>query len=136
VESGHRRLHPGARRPHAADDPGTLGNGCGLFDYDNDGWLDVPFARAEKVALNRNNGKGGSRTKPPGAACDKPAHVWQGVATGDYDNDGKTDLFLSGYRDGALYHTRRRRRFREVTPSGRGREQAVGRERVLRRCRP
>ena len=40
---------------------------------------------------------------------------WEGAAVGDYDNDGKEDLYLCGYNCSALYHNEGGGRFKDVT---------------------
>jgi hypothetical protein len=85
-------------------------------DFDNDGWLDVFIGHeswaAEKhpCELYRNNRDG---TFTECAASAGVAHVGfiKGVASGDYDNDGLPDLYLSDrggpnvlfHNDGALH---------------------------------
>jgi hypothetical protein len=70
-------------------------------DYDNDGWVDLFFARPfGNYALYRNRGDGtfGDVTAQAGLLDAKPAdHIaatWV-AAWGDVDNDGDLDLFLA-----------------------------------------
>lgn len=79
------------------------GNGVAVFDFDNDGWLDLFFvngARLEGPAptgrLYRN--QGGGRFTDVTARSGITRTGWgQGVCAGDYDNDGLTDLFVTYY---------------------------------------
>ena len=86
-----------------------IGWGTDLFDYDNDGDLDIFVANgstfqhldkpesliAQKDQLFRNDGEGifGDATKSAGIAA-QPLRVGRGVAFGDYDNDGDVDIFI------------------------------------------
>src|SRR5438034_1654224 len=86
----------------------TPGSGVALFDYDNDGWLDIyllncsTFAAlkgrepAPRTMLLRNNHDGTfiDVTAKAGVANER----WGfGVALGDYDNDGRPDIYVSNY---------------------------------------
>ena len=69
-------------------------------DYDGDGWLDL-FVGNESTpesphpcALYRNGGDGTFTDVAPSLGLDVRAAV-KGVAWGDYDNDGRPDLYLS-----------------------------------------
>jgi len=100
----------------------TLGNGAAFFDFDNDGWLDILLVGPNKIALYRNRGLGfrvQDSSRPPTSDTRPPLFedvtaqsglraegYWQGVATGDYDNDGRMDVFVTGYRCCALYRNR------------------------------
>jgi hypothetical protein len=71
-----------------------------LFDYDNDGWLDL-FVGNEATAGNAqpcqlfHNNQDGTFTEAAAAAGVDFLGWVKGVAAGDYDNDGRTDLYLS-----------------------------------------
>jgi len=72
------------------------------FDYNGDGWLDL-FVGAESAGretnaceLFRNNGDGTFTECAAEHGLDLVAFV-KGVAAGDFNNDGRPDLFLSGY---------------------------------------
>jgi enediyne biosynthesis protein E4 len=86
----------------------TAGHGCALLDADGDGWLDVLLVGQPRCALYRNLGSSGSGSLSFGeitteAGLDR-AGYWMGCAAADYDNDGRTDLLLTGYRCAALLH--------------------------------
>ncbi|HET6383383.1 MAG TPA: CRTAC1 family protein [Armatimonadota bacterium] len=87
--------------------------GCKLFDYDNDGWLDVVIANGhvqdnihaidpsttyrQDLQLLHNSGRTPVRFKDVSASSG-PAFrtpiVGRGLAVGDYDNDGRLDLLV------------------------------------------
>jgi len=70
------------------------------FDFDNDGWLDLFIgnesygAEVHPCELYRNNGNGTFTECAAAAGVAVKAFV-KGVASGDYDNDGRPDLYLS-----------------------------------------
>src|SRR5262247_1613662 len=87
--------------------PETNGSGCAFLDYDNDGWQDIllinstSFADAPKkinsvMALYHNNQNGTFTDVTRAAGLAKPIYG-QGVTVGDYDKDGRLDLFLCNY---------------------------------------
>src|SRR6266540_1808887 len=87
--------------------PETNGSGCAFLDYDNDGWQDIllvnstSFADAPKkinsvMALYHNN-QNGTFTDVTRAAGLAKTIYGQGVTVGDYDKDGRLDLFLCNY---------------------------------------
>jgi enediyne biosynthesis protein E4 len=92
----------------------TTGCVVAVFDYDNDGKPDIFFAngstinaelgkeKAQKSALfhNLGNFKFEDVTDKAGVANER----WgMGVAVGDYDNDGDSDLFVGNYGTSRLY---------------------------------
>lgn len=108
--------------------------GVGILDYDNDGELDLFFTNGAELpsmrktsstfhnALMRNRGDGvfEDRTKEAGLEGADLGYSF-GVAVGDYDNDGRSDLFIAGASRNALYHNDGNGVFRDVTtPSGLG----------------
>src|SRR5437867_9325696 len=96
--------------------PETMGSGCAWLDYDGDGRQDIFLANSRAwpghgaggralPALYRNRGDGTFEdvTSKTGLAVQSYA---LGVAVGDYDNDGRPDLFLNCLGPDHLYHNR------------------------------
>lgn len=110
--------------------PETMAGGVALFDYDNDGDLDIYFANGANVTTLRkddrkyanrlfaNDGKGRFTdvTEKAGVAG---SGFDMGVAVGDYDNDGFADLFVGGVHKNTLFHNNGNGTFSDVT-SGTG----------------
>ncbi len=92
----------------------TTGTGVAIFDYDNDGWPDIfivngtslegfPPDQAPTNHLYHNNHDGTFTDVTAKAGL--IASGWgQGVCTGDYDNDGWEDLYVTYYGKNRLYH--------------------------------
>src|SRR5580658_2663935 len=113
----------------------TMGSGVALFDYDNDGRLDIFFANGARIAdptapgtIPRKTGPEFSNRlfhqKPDGTFEDVTEKAGlagngysTGVAVGDYDNDGYEDLFVAGYGHSTLYHNNGDGTFTDVTAS-------------------
>lgn len=101
------------------------GNGVGLFDYDNDGFLDVflvngtrfnDFEEGERPVnrLFRNKGDGTFADVTKGSGLGR--NGWgQGVCAGDYDNDGNTDVLVTYYGHNVLYRNLGDGRFEDAT---------------------
>ncbi len=97
--------------------PETMGGGCAFFDADNDGDADLILTNSQRwpwdtrlaagapptMGFYLNNGKGEftDATKEWGLDV---SYYGMGVAIGDYDNDGMTDLFISALGPNHLYH--------------------------------
>jgi enediyne biosynthesis protein E4 len=99
----------------------TMGSGAALFDYDNDGLLDLflvngaPFT--DPTAKGTIPQKAGPQDwnrlyhqKPDGSFEDvtrkaglQGVGYGMGVAAGDYDNDGREDLYVTAYGGNKLY---------------------------------
>jgi len=104
----------------------TMGSGCGWIDYDNDGLLDLYLVNgaATKVyrpqhslrsALYHNNGDGTFTDVTTKAGAGAEGLFGMGVAVGDYDNDGLSDLYVIGYGRSILYHNNGDGTFTDVT---------------------
>jgi len=87
-----------------------------LFDYDGDGDLDLLEVSSNSQRLYRNDsGKFTDVTAQSGDLASKASSVGTGAVAGDFDNDGKADLFVLRYRASALYHNDGNGRFTDVT---------------------
>lgn len=103
----------------------TLG-GVAVFDCDNDGLLDIYFTNGARFPdlekadssfhnrLYRNLGARRFEEVPPDAGL-AAAGYSMGVAAGDYDNDGRVDLYVAGVNQNALFRNLGSCRFEEVT---------------------
>ena len=111
--------------------PEIMGGGAAWIDYDQDGYLDLFLVQGSKFPpdpddrpktptsrLYRNQGDGTFIDVTDQVGIRVPG-FGQGVAVGDYDNDGWPDLFVTCWGHCHLYHNepdgRGGRRFREVT---------------------
>jgi hypothetical protein len=105
--------------------PETMGAGVAFLDYDNDGDQDLFFVNssywpghavkpAPTQALYRNDGKGHFQDVTKEAGLDKTFYG-QGVAVGDYDNDGDADLFVTAIGRGYLFRNDGKGHFDDVT---------------------
>jgi enediyne biosynthesis protein E4 len=92
----------------------TIGNGCALFDVDQDGSLDVLLV-GPRVTLFRGDGHGRFTDVTAKFGLAGLSGRFLGCTVGDYDNDGFPDVYLSAYRGGALLHNEAGRAFRDVT---------------------
>jgi hypothetical protein len=114
----------------------TMGGGVALFDYDNDGRLDIFFAngallsdpmpdgklpdKSNKKFWNRlyhQNADGTFTDVTERAGLNRLPHEYysMGAAVGDYDNDGFEDLYVTRYGGNILYHNNRDGTFTDVT---------------------
>jgi hypothetical protein len=84
-------------------------------DYDNDGWLDLFVGHEQsRSALFHNQGDGTFVEVGEKAGVDRTAFT-KGVAWGDYDNDGRPDLYVSNFGSpNFLYHNEGNGTFKEV----------------------
>ncbi|UHD15910.1 CRTAC1 family protein [Thiocapsa bogorovii] len=108
--------------------PETLGSGAAFLDYDGDGRQDLLLinsnywpghepegAETPRSALYRNLGGGRFEDVTEAAGLDLTFYG-MGVAVGDYDGDGRPDLYLTGLHRNHLFRNEGGR-FVEVTDS-------------------
>src|SRR5579871_3762457 len=114
----------------------TMPGGAALFDYNNDGLLDIflvnggqiteglhvpeNFARSDPRYWNRlyrqnRDGSFTDVTQAAGLANAGNGNYGMGVAVGDYDNDGLPDLYVTNYGKNTLYHNNGDGTFTDVT---------------------
>ena len=108
--------------------PETMGGGCAFFDHDGDGdqdlllvqgsrwpWDDRPAQRpAPTMRLYDNDGSGNFRDITAGSGLDVPFYG-TGVAVGDFDADGRRDLFVTAVGPDRLFHNLGAGKFSDVT---------------------
>ena len=104
----------------------TMGTGVGWIDYNQDGLLDLFFVQSGatdaykpdhplRSALYRNNGDGTFTDVTEKAGVGGEGHYGQGVAVGDYDNDGYPDMYVTGYGRAIHYRNNGDGTFTDVT---------------------
>src|SRR5689334_13679493 len=104
----------------------TMGGGVGFLDFDGDGLLDIFFVNGGETphgkssvpvrnALYRNIGNGRFEDVAGRAGVDRIDFYGMGVAAADYDNDGHSDLFITGYPACALLHNNGNGTFTDVS---------------------
>lgn len=103
--------------------PETLGAGVAFFDADSDGWSDLlfingrdwqPRGRRSWPALYRNDGHGAFTDATAGSGLDVERYGL-GVSVGDYDNDGRDDLYITALDGDRVFHNDGNFKFRDVT---------------------
>jgi len=114
----------------------TMPGGVALFDYNNDGLLDIFLMNGGRITeglrvpenfersnprywnrLYRQNRDGSFQdvTQTAGLANAGNGNYGMGVAVGDYDNDGNADLYVTSYGKNILYHNNGDGTFTDVT---------------------
>ena len=113
--------------------PETMGSGVALFDYDNDGRLDIFLVNGAPLTDPTPKGTIPQKTGP--AHWNRLFHqksdgtfedvteksglsgvgYGMGVAVGDFDNDGYEDLYVTAYGGNKLYHNNGNGTFTDVT---------------------
>jgi hypothetical protein len=111
----------------------ATGGGVAMFDYDNDGRMDLfftngaalkdPMPKSElpdkrdpkywnRLYHQKADGTFEDTTESAGL---KGSGFSMGAAAADYDNDGSVDLFVTGYGGNTLYHNNGNGTFTDVT---------------------
>ncbi len=111
----------------------SMGGGVGVFDYDNDGRLDLYFTNGAQLFDPMPRGampdkrdakfwnrlyhqkRDGTFEDVTSSAGVKGEGYSMGVAVGDYDNDGFVDLYVTAYGSNILYRNRGDGTFEDVT---------------------
>lgn len=115
-------FHGGSGRHYYVE---TMSGGATLFDFDGDGWLDILLVQSQplpgssasgsyRCALYRNDRDGTFTDVVEGSGLDVPLYGF-GASVGDYDNDGRPDLYLTSLGGNHLFHNAGGGKFRDVT---------------------
>lgn len=103
----------------------TTGGGAAFVDYDDDGWPDLFLANGSRLEgfgnqppptskLYHNQRDGTFADVTRAAGVERPGWA-QGVCAGDFDNDGRVDLFVTYWGQNVLYRNQGDGTFRDVT---------------------
>jgi enediyne biosynthesis protein E4 len=114
----------------------TMGGGVALIDYDNDGRLDIFFTNGARIDDPMPPGRHPDKSAPAfwnrlfhqtadgtfidvtekaGVSGMPQGAYGMGAATGDFDNDGWVDLYVTGYGANTLYRNTGLGTFTDVT---------------------
>ena len=103
----------------------TPSGGAAILDYDGDGLPDIYLLNGSTIAAMEG------KEKPPRAALYHNLGNWKfenvtdkagvanerwgfGIAVGDYDNDGRADMYVSNFGESRLYHNNGNGTFSDV----------------------
>jgi enediyne biosynthesis protein E4 len=109
----------------------TMGSGGLFFDYDGDGWIDIFLVDGGSIADAGVNGRARHRLyhnrglssgsgqvqfeDVTDRSCLQHLEYGMGACAGDYDGDGRPDLYITNYGPNALYRNRGDGTFENVT---------------------
>lgn len=103
----------------------SMCGGVAVFDYDNDGWMDIYLVNGSTLEDLRtgkchpgklfHNNKDGTFTDVTAKSGLTHCGWGFGAAVGDYDNDGWEDLYVTYLDGGVLYHNNHDGTFTDVT---------------------
>jgi hypothetical protein len=107
----------------------TMGSGGLFFDYDGDGWIDILLVDGGSVAdagadrrarhrLYHNRGNGTFEDVTDRSGLQHRAYG-MGACSGDYDGDGRPDLYITNDGPNELYRNRGDGSFENVTATAR-----------------
>ncbi len=109
-------------KAHIDQTNGHFGLGISTLDYDNDGWPDIYVACDSTPSILYHNNRNGTFTDVAvvaGAAFNEDGREQGGMGTtvGDYDGDGRLDIFKTNFSDdtSTLYHNNPDGTFTDVT---------------------
>jgi hypothetical protein len=108
--------------------PETMGSGVLVFDFDADGWQDLLFVQSGRLRtagaqddasfnahhLYRNNGDRTFSDTTEASGIESTGYG-MGACSGDVDNDGLPDLFVTNFGPNALYRNLGDGRFNNIT---------------------
>lgn len=125
-QAGLDYIHDNGARP-GLDTPSTLAGAVAFLDYDNDGLPDLFFVSGTRwpwvppgpgapptCALYHNEGTGHFADVTRQAGLDSEM-LGMGVAIGDYLNEDRPDIFVTGVGGNRLFHNEGNGRFKDVT---------------------
>jgi hypothetical protein len=111
----------------------SMCGGVAMLDYDGDGWLDLFFVNGAAIEdpmpagkmpdksdpryWNRlfHNNRDGTFTDVTQTAGVRGHSYGMGIAVGDFDNDGRPDLYVTNFGRNILYHNNGNGTFTDVT---------------------
>ena len=105
--------------------PTANGSGMAIFDYDNDGLMDIYFAQSTSLPVDPNAGQIGRLYRNLGQMKFKDVTTESGLAdqtyfthasiASDVDNDGDTDLYLCNFGKNALFRNEGNGKFLDIS---------------------
>lgn len=102
--------------------PEIMGGGAALADLDNDGDLDVYLVQGGELFADNSPGNklflnvgDGRFEEVPGGGGAADTGYGMGVATGDYDNDGDVDLYVTNFGANVLLRNNGAGEFEDVS---------------------